>query len=61
MLSTRYGFQAVPPIHIIVKNGNVRLEGVVANEGDKNIAGIRANGVSGAFSVQNDLRVEGGK
>ena len=58
-LSTRYGYRALPSIHIIVKNGNVRLEGVVANEGDKNIAGIRANGVSGAFGVQNDLRVEG--
>ena len=59
VLSTRYGFQALPSIHIIVKNGHVRLEGVVANEGDKNIAGIRANGVQGAFSVENDLRVEG--
>ena len=58
-LSTRYGFQALPSIHIIVKNGAVRLEGVVANQGDKNIAGIRANGVPGAFSVTNDLRVEG--
>ena len=58
-LSVRYGFQALPSIHIIVKNGNIRLEGVVANEGDKNIAGIRANGVSGAFSVENDLRIEG--
>ena len=53
-LSTRYGFQALPSIHIIVKNGHVRLEGVVANEGDKNIANIRANAVPGAFSVQND-------
>jgi hyperosmotically inducible protein len=58
-LSSRYGFHALPPIHIIVKNGHVRLEGVVANEGDKNIAGIRANGVPGAFSVENDLKVEG--
>ena len=58
VLSTRYGFQALPSIHIIVKNGHVRLEGVVANEGDKNIAGIRANGVFGAFSVENDLKVE---
>lgn len=57
-LSTRYGFQALPSIHIIVKNGNVRLEGVVANEMDKEIAGIRANGVPGAFSVENDLQVE---
>ena len=56
---SRYALQAIPPIHIIVKNGNVRLVGVVANEGDKRLAGIRANGVSGAFSVTNDLRVEG--
>ena len=49
----------MPSIHIIVKNGNIRLEGVVANEADKNIAGIRANGVTGAFAVENDLRVEG--
>jgi hyperosmotically inducible protein len=55
---SRYALQAVPPIHIIVKNGNVRLEGAVSNEGDKNLAGIRAKGVSGAFSVTNNLRVE---
>ena len=54
----RYGLQAVPPIHIIVKNGNVTLEGVAANESDKNIANIQANGVSGVFSVTNNLRVE---
>ena len=58
-LSTRYGFQALPSIHIIVKNGNVRLEGVVANEMDRNLANIRARGVPGAFAVENDLRVEG--
>ena len=54
----RYGLQAVPPIHIIVKNGNVTLVGVVANEADKNVAGIRANSVSGVFSVKNELSVE---
>ncbi len=54
----RYAHQAVPPIHIIVKNGNLSLEGVVANEGDKNIAGIQANSVPGVFSVKNNLRVE---
>ncbi len=54
----RYALGAVPPIHIIVKNGNVSLEGVVANQMDKQIAGIRANGVSGVFSVTNNLRVE---
>jgi hyperosmotically inducible protein len=57
-LADRYGFQAMPSIHIIVKNGNVSLEGVVANQGDKNIAGIRANGVPGVFSVTNNLQVE---
>src|SRR5271157_4566814 len=46
---SRYALQAVPPIHIIVDNGNVTLVGVVANESDKNLAGIRANGVSGVF------------
>ena len=51
--------RAVPPIHIIVENGNVTLEGIVANEMQKNIAGIQANGVSGVFSVTNNLQVEG--
>jgi hyperosmotically inducible protein len=46
------------PIRIIVKNGHVTLEGVVSSEADKNIANIRANGVSGVFSVTNNLRVE---
>jgi len=57
-LSTRYGYRALPSIHIIVKNGHIRLEGVVANLADKNMAGIRANGVPGAFSVENDLQIE---
>ncbi len=54
----RYALQAVPPIHIIVKNGHVTLEGVVATQADKDVAGIQANGVSGVFSVTNNLRVE---
>ena len=54
----RYAHRAVPPIHIIVKNGNITLVGVVANEGDKNLAGIAAKGVSGAFNVENKLTVE---
>jgi hyperosmotically inducible protein len=58
-LSTRYGFRALPSIHIIVKNGHVRLEGVVANKGDKDIINIRANGVPNVFSVDNQLQVEG--
>jgi osmotically-inducible protein OsmY len=54
----RLSFQAVPPIHIIVKNGNVTLEGVVANKGDATRAFIAANGVPGVFSVKNNLRIE---
>lgn len=50
------GFHA---IHIIVKNGNVTLYGVVNNEGDKTIAGMQANSTPGAFSVDNDLIVQG--
>lgn len=53
-----YALRAVPPIHIIVKNGNVTLEGVVANQADKDRANIQARGVSGVFSVTNNLRVE---
>lgn len=51
----RYAMQAVPSIHIIVKNGNVTLVGAVGNQGDKDRAGIAANGVSGVFSVKNEL------
>jgi len=54
----RYAMQAVPPIHIVVKNVHITLVGVVANAGDKNLAGISASGVPGSFSVTNNLRVE---
>jgi hyperosmotically inducible protein len=54
----RYGVRAVPPIHIIVKNGRATLKGVVANESDKNIAYIRARSVPGLFEVRNELTVE---
>lgn len=53
----RYGLQAVPSIHIIVKNGNVTLEGVADTQGDKNLAYIRASGVPNVFSVKNNLVV----
>jgi osmotically-inducible protein OsmY len=46
-------------IHIIVNNGNVTLEGVVDNESDLAMAGMRANMVSGVFSVDNKLQVAG--
>jgi hyperosmotically inducible protein len=53
----RYAMSVVKPIRIIVKNGHVTLEGVVDSEFDKNLVNIRANGVAGAFSVTNNLRV----
>ena len=46
------------PIHIIVKNGHVTLEGVVNSQADKDAATVRANGVSGVFSVENHLQVQ---
>jgi hyperosmotically inducible periplasmic protein len=53
----RYALGVQKPIRIIVKNGHVTLEGVVDSDGDKNIVGIRANGVPGIFSVTNNLQV----
>lgn len=53
----RYGMGAIPSIHIIVKNGNVTLKGIVNSEQDKQLAYMRANGVPGVFSVTNDLQV----
>jgi hyperosmotically inducible protein len=55
---SKYAVEAVPSIHIIVKNGQVTLDGVVMNEMDKNLANIQANGVPGVFKVTNNLRVE---
>jgi hyperosmotically inducible periplasmic protein len=55
----RYGEAAVPSIHIIVKNGNVTLVGVVDNESDRNLANLRASGVPNVFSVKNELTVAG--
>jgi hyperosmotically inducible periplasmic protein len=51
----RYATDPQKPIRIVVENGHVTLYGVVNNESDKNIAGIRANQVSGVFSVDNQL------
>jgi hyperosmotically inducible protein len=56
-----YGVGSNRPIRIIVNHGNVTLEGVVDRESDKNMAGIRANGVPGVFSVRNNLVVPGHK
>jgi hyperosmotically inducible protein len=46
------------PIHIVVKGGRVILLGVVDNESDKTVAGIRAREVPGTFAVDNELVVE---
>ena len=54
----KYSIQAVPPIHIVVKNGHVTLVGVVASEADKILANVRAQSVPGVFSVTNQLTVE---
>jgi hyperosmotically inducible protein len=53
----KYALGVNKPIRIIVKNAHVTLEGVVDNEADKNIAGIRANGVADVFSVANNLQI----
>lgn len=56
----KYALGVQKPIRIIVRNGRVTLEGAVDSEMDKNVAGIRANGVPGIFSVTNNLRVARG-
>ena len=48
----------MPSIHIIVRNGHVTLEGVVANQMDKSLINVRANAVPGIFSITNNLLVE---
>ena len=53
----RYALGVQKPIRIVVKSGHVTLEGVVDSDGDKNLAGVRANGVPGIFSVDNHLQV----
>jgi hyperosmotically inducible protein len=55
----RYGVGSNRPIRIIVNRGHVTLEGVVDRESDKNLVGMRANGVPGVFSVDNNLVVPG--
>jgi hyperosmotically inducible periplasmic protein len=54
----RYGAGTQPSIHIIVKNGNVTLAGSVSTDMDKQLAYMRANGVSGVFAVNNQLQIK---
>ena len=56
----RYATQAVPPIHIIVKNGRIELKGVVDSKMDAQLAYTRARGVPGSFDVKNELQIAGG-
>ena len=53
-----YAVQANPPIHIIVKNGNVTLEGAVSSKMDSTLAEMAARNVGLTFSVTNNLRVD---
>lgn len=53
-----YAVQAVPPIHIIVKNGNVTLEGAVKSVADKNLAAVRAGSVANVAGMKNNLSVQ---
>jgi len=54
----QYALRAVPPIHIIVKNGHVTLEGVVSRQMDKQIAETQAKSVPNVFSVTDNLQIE---
>ena len=55
----RYATQSVPPIHIIVRNGEITLKGIIASQADSDLASLAANQVSGVFSVKNELQIEG--
>jgi len=54
----RYAEGILRNIHIVVDQGHVTLEGTVDNQSDKNVAGIRANGVPDVFSVTNNLQIQ---
>lgn len=54
----KYAIQNIPPVHVIVRNGHVTLEGVVNNEMEKNVAEMQAKSVPEVFSVTNNLRAE---
>lgn len=55
----RYAIDPAKPIRIVVENGKLTLYGTVENKMDKQIAGLKATQVFGAFSVQNNLEVDG--
>jgi len=55
----KYAIDPAKPIRISVQNGHVELSGVVDSQADKEMAYMKANQVSGVFSVKNDLQVAG--
>ncbi len=55
---SRYAMDPARPIRIIVANGNVTLYGAVDSAMDKQLAGMKAGQIPGAFSVDNKLQVE---
>jgi hyperosmotically inducible periplasmic protein len=55
----KYAMGALPPVHIVVDNGHVTLDGIVDNEADKNLIELRAKTVPNVFSVTNNLQVAG--
>jgi hyperosmotically inducible protein len=57
-IGMRYGYQALPSIHIIVDNGHVTLKGVVDSQMDDTMIKMRANQVPNVFSVTDDLVVQ---
>lgn len=57
----RYAMGTNPSIHIVVRNGHVTLEGVVSSQTDGQLAYMAARGVSGVFSVTNNLRTGSGR
>lgn len=56
-IGTKYGYQAIPSIHIIVDNGHVTLDGVVDNQFDDTLIRTRANSVPNVFSVTDNLQI----
>jgi hyperosmotically inducible protein len=61
MLSTRYGYRALPSIHIIVRDGQVTLAGVVANQADKDLINVRANSVPNVLGWQTIFTSKAGR
>lgn len=55
---SRVASMPLPPVRILVKNGDITLVGMVPTQADKDALGLRANGIPNVFSVKNELVVE---